>query len=334
MNEKSREREKSSGLFPPQVSARAAGKSLKSAFTLIELLVVIAIIAILAAMLLPALSKAKDRALGVACLSNTKQIALGFTMYAGDNGDVFPMPTSPSGQPIWYNNNQTYKNGRPNPKLAGTEWFYGVNSSTWKPNSAAPLMVNYMPNNLVWVCPKRRRGLTYPSENGTFDPSITGYLSYGFNDISVFGTYNPADGTMITGAGGGGQTFKASSVTRPSDVVALTDTSGSISPIGSATAAVCLDTVWAGGVDLSGSVIANGYNERLQTAYAKHNDRVNVIYVDAHAAPSKPSALTWGQFYNNFSNDPLKTSYGRTWQSTDSISIPAFDSVQWNNTPE
>jgi prepilin-type N-terminal cleavage/methylation domain-containing protein/prepilin-type processing-associated H-X9-DG protein len=76
--------------LPPRPGQRVSG----FAFTLIELLVVIAIIAILAAMLLPSLAEAKQKAKRIQCVNNQKQIGVAFHLYADENGEKYPVAPS------------------------------------------------------------------------------------------------------------------------------------------------------------------------------------------------------------------------------------------------
>jgi prepilin-type N-terminal cleavage/methylation domain-containing protein/prepilin-type processing-associated H-X9-DG protein len=80
----------------------------KEGFTLLELLVVVAILAVLAALLLPAVNRAKDSARRTSCLNNLKQISLGLRMYADDSQDTSPNSEAP---PLWLTNSpwHTYK---------------------------------------------------------------------------------------------------------------------------------------------------------------------------------------------------------------------------------
>ena len=102
--------------------------ALKSAFTLIELLVVIAIIAILAALLLPALSRAKERAKRITSLNNVKQMSLTMLLYADDNDDTLPRGGG-NGTPYWMS--QTLRNTLNSTYNLPRKIFYCPSNPSW-----------------------------------------------------------------------------------------------------------------------------------------------------------------------------------------------------------
>jgi type II secretory pathway pseudopilin PulG len=114
-------------------------------------LVVIAIIAILAALLLPALARAKDKARQIACTSNKKQLALAWHMYAGDNNDTM-VPNAPLGGTA----NQTWCGG------ASEDWYTSPYNTNWQYYTTS-ILAQYLVNQVgVYKCPAD----TIPSDNG------------------------------------------------------------------------------------------------------------------------------------------------------------------------
>jgi len=157
--------------MPVQAERKRKVLSTAVAFTLIELLVVIAIIAILAAMLLPALSKAKSQAQGTYCLNNEKQLTLAWVMYAQDNRDnLVPNIGDARGVPYYLNADGSYNlnnwvtgnvSGVASTAIPGT--YDETNISLLTTTLLGPFLQSWK----VYKCPADPGNLVNPTGNPT-----------------------------------------------------------------------------------------------------------------------------------------------------------------------
>jgi prepilin-type N-terminal cleavage/methylation domain-containing protein/prepilin-type processing-associated H-X9-DG protein len=236
-------------------------------FTLIELLVVIAIIAILAALLLPVLSSAKQKAAQTYCLNNLKQLGTGTMMYIDENNGAFPGIASEH-------------NG-----FNAADWIY------WRTNTAYPQLdkspiVSQMgsANVSLFRCPLDTSDSDRFAQVDTADGpylysySMTGYGVGDYPNLNMDGNL----GMSSVFTGGTAYIFKQSSVRNPALKIMLAEEPGS-------------GATWDN--PENGAVINDGrWEPSVDPLTCRHRGRANVTFADGHA-----QAVNW-QFGDDITN--------------------------------
>jgi prepilin-type N-terminal cleavage/methylation domain-containing protein/prepilin-type processing-associated H-X9-DG protein len=222
----------------------------RCAFTLIELLVVIAIIAILAAMLMPALTRAKLKAAQARCFSNLRQLSLGMTMYVDGNNNTFPAPGS----------RNTYG-------FRVEDWIYWRTNRPAYPIEKSPIVVPLgAANASLFRCPSdiaNKERLAMTDGNGPY------LYSYSFTSFDVQSGQSPGMASINDGAW---HPFRSTAVRDPVRKIMLAEEQASYSSgeVSDPTSNVINDGRWVP----PGDVLTS-----------RHSRRGNVAYADSHVAP-------------------------------------------------
>jgi prepilin-type N-terminal cleavage/methylation domain-containing protein/prepilin-type processing-associated H-X9-DG protein len=245
-------------------------KTSKNGFTLIELLVVIAIIAILAAMLLPALAKAKEQSHRTVCLSNLKQWGLAQNMYVDDNNQVFPLTKIPIGTqgapPGYFDDNPKWDDltefAIQTPRQGMDAWFnalppYVAQTPLWQydaNNNSIQNMQYFFGAKTIFKCP------TAIINTSEVNPTVRVPFQYGMNSHGT----DPFDQTNMP--------LRTSMIVSPSAFVTFSEVRALIeeapyypSPGSSRAQDICTPQV---------------YTTRFSS---RHSGGSSIVFADAHA---------------------------------------------------